>query len=149
VSITAGSGLTWSVSNADISLNGNWYYSYKMWGVEVKDSGTFDGTFSGVSLSVSLTLEKDRDGRPTVASTGCSSKISKIDIKLEGGASWLYNSFMSAVTDPIRRALEPLICKAARQAIDENTRRTLSQFPIEVRHDSLFVILLYIIFTRM
>jgi len=120
------------VSNAAISLRGNWHYKYRWGFVDIRDSGSFDGEVSGVSVSVSVTLGVDAAGRPTIASSGCNSQVQNIHISVHGGASWLYNLFIDKVVQPVRGELERLICEEARKAIDGDASRELATLPIQV-----------------
>jgi len=133
--INAGSGLTWSVSNAAISLHGDWHYEYG-WGiVNIKDAGDFEGDVSDVSVSVSVTLGVDETGRPTIATSGCSSQLGNINITVNGGASWLYTFLINNVMHLVRGNLETLVCVSACQAIDENASRELSTLPVQVGNE--------------
>jgi len=132
ISRDTGSGLTWSVSNADISLHGDWHYKYRLTFIDITDSGRFDGDVSGVSVSVSVVLGVDGAGRPTIRSSECNSQVQKVHMSVQGGADWLYNLFIDEVIKPVREDLEILICEEARKAIDGDANRELSTLPIQV-----------------
>ena len=139
ISINPGHGLAWDLSNAGISVNGNWHYKYRWGFVTIEDSGSFDGDVSGASLSESITLGQDVTGHPTIASTGCQCNIDSIRITVHGGASWLYNLFMQSVVNPLKDSLQSQICGAAQNAINENAREELATLPIDFTIDNTWL----------
>jgi lipopolysaccharide-binding protein len=136
VSINPDQGLTWRLSNAGVSVHGNWHYKYRLLFIVIQDSGSFDGDVSGASLTESITLGQDPTGHPTIASTGCQCNINSVSIRLHGGASWLYNLFIGNVEGPLRNSLQSQICTAAQNAINQNARQQLATLPIEFTIDN-------------
>jgi lipopolysaccharide-binding protein len=132
VVVNAGSGLTWSLSNAQLSVHGDWHYKYRLGFIDIRDSGSFDVDLSGASSSLSVTLGATSAGEPTIQSTGCSCHISDLKIHLHGGASWLYDLFVGFVENPMRDQVQSLICNAARKAVDSDAARELSTLQVRV-----------------
>ena len=102
-------GLTWSTSGTSASMHGNWRYKYSLGFVKIHGHGSFDVSVSGLDFSVSATLGVDKDGRPTISSTGCSSHVGYLRIKFHGGASWLYNLFHKFVEKQIKSKLQAMM----------------------------------------
>jgi len=131
VTVNPGRGLTWSLSGASISLHGDWRIKYRVV-FPVSDSGSFDASVSGASISVSVTLGATATGEPTIRATGCTCHIDRVSIHLHGGASWLYNLFIGAVERPLRDNLQKKICEAAQDAINTDAARELATLPVKV-----------------
>lgn len=119
-------------------MSGDWHYKYRMI-INIRDSGSFDGEVSGASLSTSVSLGQDDSGHPTIFSTGCQCNIDSVKIRLRGGASWLYNLFITWIERPVRRSLEEQICISARKEIDENARVQLATLPTEIEVENEWV----------
>jgi lipopolysaccharide-binding protein len=132
VSVLPSSGLKWQLSNAGISIRGDWHIKYRFI-FPIKSSGWFEGRVSGSSISVSVTLGTTPSGQPTIRSTNCQCSISLIKIKLHGGGSWLYNLFMGSVQKTITNQLQKLVCVEARKAIDVTAERELNTLKTEVQ----------------
>ncbi|KAK2155657.1 hypothetical protein LSH36_234g00044 [Paralvinella palmiformis] len=52
------SGITMTLRNVGIAINGNWRYQYKKWFIKIRDHGSFDLSVSGVTLTLSLGMGK-------------------------------------------------------------------------------------------
>ena len=133
VTVNGGSGLTWSLSGASIHVHGDWRIRWIIFfSIPIHDHGNFDASATGASVSVSVTLGKTATGEPTIRSTGCTSHVNRVRIRLHGGASWLYNLFMGHVERPLRDDLKRKICEGARKAIDTNGASELATLPVTV-----------------
>ena len=110
-------------------MHGDWRVKYKHF---LKDHGSFDASASGASISVSVTIGATAAGEPTVRSTGCTCHIDHVNIRLHGGASWLYNLFMGSVEGPLRNNLQRKICDAAQNAVNTDVARELATLPVKV-----------------
>ena len=117
MTVNPGGGLTWSLSGAGISLHGDWRVRYSFI-FPVDDSGTFDATASGASISVSATLSTTAAGEPTIKSTGCTCHIDRVNIVLHGEDTSLYSRFMGPVETNMRNSLQQEICDEAQNAIN-------------------------------
>jgi lipopolysaccharide-binding protein len=132
VTVNPGSGITWSLSGAALSIHGDWHYKYRLGFIQIQDSGSFDGSGSGISISVSVAIGASSTGQPTISSNACSCVVNQLDIKIHGGASFFYNLFMGSVENPIRKNLQGKICDAARDAINTNAARELATLQLKV-----------------
>lgn len=116
VSLTPGAGVSLSIGNADMSLSGNWKVKYMKF---IKDSGSFDLSVSGLSVTTTIAISSDETGRPMVSGTNCAASVDKVRVKFHGGASWLYNLFDNFINKAIRKALEKQICPLVVDAITD------------------------------
>ncbi|KAJ0068834.1 hypothetical protein NL108_012076, partial [Boleophthalmus pectinirostris] len=116
VSLVPGAGIRLSIGNAYMSLNGNWRVKYLK---IIKDSGSFDLSVSGLSITTTIAVNSDETGRPTVTGNNCAASVGDVSIKFHGGASWLYNLFKSFIAKALRSALEKQICPLVADAISD------------------------------
>ncbi|CAL9688934.1 unnamed protein product [Knipowitschia caucasica] len=115
VSLEPGAGVKLSVTNAFMSLNGNWRVKYFI----IKDSGSFDLSVKGLSITTTIAVNSDETGRPTVSGSSCSAAVGSVSIKFHGGASWLYNLFKDFIDKALRSALEKQICPLVADSISD------------------------------
>ncbi|XP_067361286.1 bactericidal permeability-increasing protein-like isoform X1 [Channa argus] len=114
VDLVPGTGVRLSISNAFISLHGDWRVKYL---VIIKDSGSFDLNVNGLTITTSIAISSDETGRPAVSSVGCAASVSSANIKFHGGASWLYNLFRSFIDKALRNALAKQLCPLVNNAV--------------------------------
>ncbi|KAJ0023357.1 hypothetical protein NQD34_003256 [Periophthalmus magnuspinnatus] len=116
VSLVPGAGIKLSIGNAYLSLNGNWRVKYLKF---IKDSGSFDLSVSGLSITTTVAVNSDETGRPTVTGNNCVASVGSVTIKFHGGASWLYNLFKDFIAKALRSVLEKQICPLVADAISD------------------------------
>ncbi|NP_001279749.1 bactericidal permeability-increasing protein-like precursor [Callorhinchus milii] len=114
MAFSPGTGMKLSLDNTNIAIHGNWRVKYSLG----RDSGSFDVSVNGFSVSALIGMSTDQTGRPAVKSMGCSSNVGSLRLKLHGGASWLYNLFRSSLEKPIHSALVREICPKVSEAIN-------------------------------
>ncbi|TMS19799.1 bactericidal permeability-increasing protein [Larimichthys crocea] len=114
--LVPGSGVRLSISNAFISLHGNWRVKYLK---IIKDSGTFDLKVSGLSITTTIATKSDETGRPVVSTVNCSATVNSATIKFHHGASWLYNLFKKFVSKALRQAMEKKMCPLVANAVND------------------------------
>jgi lipopolysaccharide-binding protein len=132
VTINPGSGFTWSLTGATISIHGDWHYKYKLGFIVIEDSGSFDATASGTTISASVAIGASATGEPTISATGSSCHIDQLKLDIHGGASWLYDLFIGFVEDPIRNSLQGQISNTIRDAINHDAARELATLQVKV-----------------
>lgn len=132
LTVNTGSGLSWSLNGASLSVHGDWHYKYRLGFIKISDSGSFDVDVLGISESLTVTLGASQTGEPTIHSTGCYCNIDDLSIDLHGGASWLYDLFIGFVSDSLQDNIQSKLCDAARKAVDENAARELSTLQVQV-----------------
>merc|ERR1711916_149695 len=131
----AGDGLAVSGSSMGASVTLNWSYRENSW-PHVSDSGSADVSISGTTFAVNLAVG-EADGEPTVSVTSNSCTIGSLSIKLHGGASWLYNLFVSVFSGQIKSSVESALNAAVKSAIDVQAAAALKTLPIEEKVDSI------------
>ncbi|XP_028667952.1 bactericidal permeability-increasing protein-like [Erpetoichthys calabaricus] len=131
VGFAAGTGISLSITNAFIQINGNWHVKYLRF---IKDHGTFDLSLSGITISATIGVTHDETGRPTVWPAGCSANVASANVKFHGGASWLYNLFKQSIDKALRNALNSQLCTVVSGAI-ESIKPHLKTLNVLVRVD--------------
>lgn len=133
VSLHPGSGLSFRLDGAGLSLHGDWRYRYKKRFLRIRHHGSFDASLTVASITLNVSVSTDTSsGRPTVASAGCSCTNDALEIRVHGGASWLYNLFMSSVERPLKAELQRLLCEEARKAVDVDGRSEIERLQVRV-----------------
>ncbi|XP_071776049.1 bactericidal permeability-increasing protein-like isoform X1 [Centroberyx gerrardi] len=116
LTLVPGTGVSLSISNAFISLHGDWRVKYFR---IIKDSGSFDLGINGLTITTSISVKSDETGRPVVSSVNCAATIGSASIKFHGGASWLYNLFSNFIDKALRNALQKQICPLVADAVSD------------------------------
>lgn len=92
------SGIVIVTSGATCNLSMNWNYSYATWivPVEISDKGRASVQVEGLEVGLTLGLE-NRQGTLKLSLMECGCYVKNISIKLDGGASWLYQGYLAPV----------------------------------------------------
>ncbi|PKI32552.1 hypothetical protein CRG98_047050 [Punica granatum] len=128
-------GVTIIASETTCNLSMNWYYSYSTWlvPIEVTDKGRASVKVEGMEVGLTLGLEND-GGTLKLSLLECGCHVRDILIKLDGGASWLYQGMVDAFKEQISSAVE----KAIPKKLEEGTLKldsVLRDLPKEVPVD--------------
>ncbi|CAJ1051813.1 bactericidal permeability-increasing protein-like [Xyrichtys novacula] len=116
VDLVPGTGVRLAISNAFISMDGDWRVKYLKF---MKDHGSFDLTVKGLTVITSIAIKSDETGRPSVSNINCAASVSSTSIKFHGGASWLYNLFTTFIEKGLRNALQKQICPLVADAVSD------------------------------
>ncbi|XP_047437734.1 bactericidal permeability-increasing protein-like [Mugil cephalus] len=120
VNLVPGTGVRLSISNAFISMHGNWRVKYRR---VFRDSGSFDLSVNGLTVATTIGIMSDETGRPAVRSLNCGATVGGVNIKFHGGGSWLYNLFRKFIEKSLRNTLQKQICRLVGEAVaDLNPR---------------------------
>ncbi|XP_024976997.1 putative BPI/LBP family protein At1g04970 isoform X2 [Cynara cardunculus var. scolymus] len=103
-------GVTIVASGATANLSLNWSYSYSTWLFDLSDSGLASIQVEGMEIGLTLGL-KNQQGSLSLSPEDCGCYVHYISIKLEGGASWLYQGIVDYFEDDIVSAVEDTITK--------------------------------------
>lgn len=105
------SGVGIVASGATCNLSMNWEYSYSSWFfVSVSDSGSASVQVEGMQVGLTLNLE-NQGGSLKLSLLDCGCYVKDISIKLNGGASWLYQGVFNAFEAQIGSAVENAVTK--------------------------------------
>ncbi|XP_073055833.1 putative BPI/LBP family protein At1g04970 isoform X1 [Primulina eburnea] len=115
---TGDSGIVVAVSGATANLSMDWSYSYKTWllPISVSDEGTATVQVEGMDIDLTLSL-KTVQGSLKLDVLDCGCHVNDISIKLDGGASWLYQGLVDAFEGKISSSIENAISKKLKVGI--------------------------------
>ncbi|XP_052736949.1 putative BPI/LBP family protein At1g04970 isoform X2 [Vigna angularis] len=111
-------GISITASGVTCDLSMNWYYSYSTWlvPVEISDRGRAEVQVKSMEVGLTLGLE-NQEGSLKLKLKDCGSNVKDISIKLDGGASWLYQGVVDAFEEKIGSAVENAITKKLTKGI--------------------------------
>ncbi|KAL7217114.1 hypothetical protein ACSBR1_028930 [Camellia fascicularis] len=118
-------GITIVASGAKAYLNMNWSYHYGTW-LEIKDKGVAAVEVKGMEIGLTLGL-KNQQGTLELSLLQYGCHVKDISIKMEGGASWLYqgNSFIGLEIDGLFTTRDEI------KASNHYSRNSLASVPCE------------------
>ncbi|CAO2812804.1 unnamed protein product [Amaranthus hypochondriacus] len=135
--ITPGeSGVAFIVSGATANMSLDWYYSYYagwFFPLQISDHGLASIQVEGLQVGLTLYLEI-KDGRLMLTLVECGCFVEDLSIKLEGGASWLYQGIVDIFAGQIESAVEEAITKNLKEAIsklDTSLESLPKQIPVD------------------
>ncbi|KAK9072257.1 hypothetical protein SSX86_008690 [Deinandra increscens subsp. villosa] len=109
-------GVTIVASGATAGLRFDWSYSYSTWLFEFSDSGVASVQVEGMEIGMTLGLY-NQQGTLRLSPQDCGCYVSYISIKLDGGASWLYQGIVDFFEDDIISAVEDTITNKVIDAV--------------------------------
>ncbi|XVE78375.1 hypothetical protein DITRI_Ditri13aG0139800 [Diplodiscus trichospermus] len=111
-------GIAIVASGTTCNLTMNWHYSYSSWllPIEISDEGKAFVQVEGMEVGLTLGLEnKEGTLKLSLMESGC--YVKEIIIKLDGGASWLYQGMINAFEEQIGAAVENAITSKLKDGI--------------------------------
>ncbi|KAE8676325.1 putative BPI/LBP family protein [Hibiscus syriacus] len=112
------SGIAIVASGTTCNLTMNWNYSYSSWLLpfEISDGGRASVEVEGMEVGLTLGLENHEGTlKLSLMESGC--YVKEITIKLDGGASWLYQGMINAFEGQIGSAVESAIANKLKDGI--------------------------------
>ncbi|KAI3717918.1 hypothetical protein L1987_69840 [Smallanthus sonchifolius] len=109
-------GVTIVASGATAGLRFDWSYSYSTWLFEFSDSGVASVQVEGMEIGMTLGLYSQQ-GILRLSPQDCGCYVNYISIKLDGGASWLYQGIVDYFEDDIVSAVEDTITNKVIEAV--------------------------------
>ncbi|KAL9441696.1 hypothetical protein AB3S75_020237 [Citrus x aurantiifolia] len=114
---TGDTDLLLAVSGATADCGMNWEYSYGSWLLPtISDSGAATVLVEGLEVGLNVSL-KEQGGIVKVILVDCGSHVRDISIKVDGGASWLYQALFEAFEGKIKSAVESAVTKKISELI--------------------------------
>jgi len=134
-----GEGLTLQATGIDLDFSGNLRFKRKVGWFWFSDRVSFVLKAHGIGFSLTVRIGADPDGRPTISTQrqDCSSQVNSVVVKFSGGNSWLYNLFSGEIEQKIKGELKTLICREAREAINDDGAESMTTFPISLNVSSV------------
>ncbi|XP_048354733.1 bactericidal permeability-increasing protein [Sphaerodactylus townsendi] len=125
-------GLKVSIDNAFAEVSGHWRVKKTR---VVSGHGSFDLKLEGLSISVGLKLGSDSAGRPTAASSACSTHISSVQVHIHSKWSWLTHLFHSKIESFLRKFMEDKVCAEVSDSISSKLQPYLQTLPVTAKID--------------
>ncbi|XP_048048696.1 bactericidal permeability-increasing protein [Megalobrama amblycephala] len=121
-----GTGVSVTVSQLSLGVTGSWATQFGI----IHDDGSFDLAVYNVQIYTLLQLGDDA-GRLSITTVSCSADIGDVDIQFHGGASFIFQPFVSSFSGKISDMIREQICPATQQAINELEIK-LQEIPVNV-----------------
>ncbi|XP_069727754.1 bactericidal permeability-increasing protein-like [Phaenicophaeus curvirostris] len=132
ISLAPNVGLQVSISNAFAEVDGDWRVKLLF----IRDHGSFNLNVENVYLKINLKLGSDASGKPTVDTSSCSVRISKVRVHFSGKFGWLYNLFYNVVESRFRNILESKVCETVASSVHNELQPYLRTLPVTARIDA-------------
>ncbi|NWS74154.1 BPI protein, partial [Crotophaga sulcirostris] len=133
ISLVPKVGLQVSISNAFAELDGDWRVKLHF----IRDHGSFDLRVENVYIKIDLKLGSDTSGKPTIDTSACSTRISKVQVHFSGKFGWLYNLFYGAVESRFRKILESKVCETVASSVSNDLQPYARTLPVTARIDAM------------
>ncbi|XP_061217342.1 bactericidal permeability-increasing protein-like [Neopsephotus bourkii] len=133
ISLVPGVGLQVSISNAFAELDGNWRVKMHF----IRDHGSFDLRVENVYIRIQLRLGSEASGKPTIATSACSTRISSIHVHFSGKFGWLYNLFHKAIESRFRKLLESKVCESVAKSVRSELQPYAQTLPVTAKIDAV------------
>ncbi|XP_068063797.1 bactericidal permeability-increasing protein-like [Anomalospiza imberbis] len=124
-------GLQVSISNAFAELNGDWRVKFLF----IRGHGSFNLKVENVYMKIILRLGSDTTGKPTISTSDCSARISKVRVRFSGKLGWLYNLFHSVIESKLRKNLERKVCDNVAKSVQNELQKQLRTLSVTARID--------------
>ena len=122
---------TLRVTSSDLAAAASFHWSYKeaAW-PHVGDGGSGSAYLSSTAIALSITLEKDpTTGLPSIAVSTPDVTVGKLDVRLSGGASWLYSFVLNVFKSKVVSHLQSALQSALHDAFQEQAKALLASTP--------------------
>ncbi|XAR56745.1 hypothetical protein NMG60_11037330 [Bertholletia excelsa] len=128
-------GLVFVASGAKAYLDMDWSYYYGSWLVKISDNGVASVEVEGMDAGLTVNLV-NQQGTLELSLLECGCYVKDISIKMEGGASWLYQGIVGAFQKKIRSAIEDAITQKIEDKIVD-LDDSLHSLPKEIALDEI------------
>uniref|UniRef100_A0A674GBU5 Bactericidal permeability-increasing protein n=1 Tax=Taeniopygia guttata TaxID=59729 RepID=A0A674GBU5_TAEGU len=86
-------------------------------------------------MKIVLRLGSDTTGKPTISTSDCSARISKVRVLFSGKLGWLYNLFHSVIESKLRKSLERKVCDNVAKSVQNELQKQVQTLPVTARID--------------
>ncbi|KAM7005198.1 bactericidal permeability-increasing protein-like [Passerculus sandwichensis] len=124
-------GLQVSISNAFAELNGDCWVKFLF----IKGPGSFDLKVENISIKFILRLGSDTSGKPTISTSDCSARASKVGLHFSGKLAWFYNIFKKGNKSLLQKHLETMVCDNVAKSVHTELQTYIRTLPVTARID--------------
>ncbi|XP_057485039.1 putative BPI/LBP family protein At1g04970 [Actinidia eriantha] len=129
-------GVTIVASGAKAYMTSNWSYHYGTWLIpDITDKGVASIEIEGMEIGLTVEL-KNQQGTLQMSLLDCGCHVKDISIKMDGGASWLYQGVVGAFGKKIRSSVEDAISSKIKYGIRKLDSK-LQSLPKAVKVDKI------------
>lgn len=127
------SGLNAAITNVHLAASGNWHYRQHSF-PHISDHGSVDVNIgmSVLNIATSASLNSGYKSGLKVSVDSIDFSFSNFDIKLHGGASWLYNIIVSLLKGDIEKAVHKAVAEGIPPAVTDTIQKSLDEQKLEV-----------------
>lgn len=136
--IIPGTGLQVRATNVKLSVDMNWSYREKAW-PHVKDSGTASFVVSSASVLVDVDAYL-AGSTPKITFQNPKLTLEKFDLKVQGGASWIYNFFIKLFKSKIRQVIEQQVTQVILNTLTKQSDYFIQNFPFQQSFDNIVIV---------
>jgi hypothetical protein len=129
---------TWSVTNAGLKLKGSLEYDYTVLFLHFNRKIEFELTVSEASAAVNVALRTTQNGRPKVEVLDCATSIGELEVKINGGESWVMNLFAAVIKGSLKTQIEGAVCIAASEVVHTSGNEELATLDVHVRLSDVY-----------
>lgn len=129
ITIVPGTGLSWTGTNAGVSLNADWQVQTRGW-IPISFSGSVDASVSGTNFGTTMVLGVDPSGRPSISCGSCSCSVGDVNIDIYGDLDFLLNLFKGMIEDKISDAIPGAVCSGVTEAINIKAEEQLQNLKV-------------------
>ncbi|NXS93006.1 BPI protein, partial [Jacana jacana] len=133
ISLVPKVGLQVSIASAFADVDGNWRVKIHF----LRDHGSFEVSVENVYIKINLKLGNDASGKPTIDTSDCSTRISKVRVRFSGRLGWLYNLFHSAIESRFRKILEGKVCDIVVKSVHSDLQPYVQTLPVTTKIDAV------------
>uniref|UniRef100_A0A8C3J7H0 Bactericidal permeability-increasing protein n=1 Tax=Calidris pygmaea TaxID=425635 RepID=A0A8C3J7H0_9CHAR len=131
ISLVPNVGLQVSISNAFADVNGNWRVKIHF----LRDHGSFDITVENVYIKVNLKLGNNTSGKPTIDTSYCSTRISKVRVRFSGKLGYVTSLYRPRIG--LRCISFPQICDIVAKSVRSDLQPYVQTLPVTAKIDAV------------
>uniref|UniRef100_A0A4W5LYN3 Bactericidal permeability-increasing protein n=1 Tax=Hucho hucho TaxID=62062 RepID=A0A4W5LYN3_9TELE len=130
-----GVGLKAVISGLSISFTGNWHTRFGI----ITDGGSFDLAVFNVDVASVVQIGSDCSGHISISSENCDAKIDEASINFHGGASLIFQPFVTLFHNRIKAIIEERICPVVEEHVTD-LERHLAEMQVSFKVNSALVL---------
>ncbi|XP_056610678.1 bactericidal permeability-increasing protein [Triplophysa dalaica] len=122
-----GTGVSVKISHLSLAVTGSWATHFGV----IHDSGSFDLLVNSINVNTLLEFSDDESARVFISIISCTADVTGVVVNFHGGASFIFQPFVSKFRGLIADMIRQQICPAVNQVIDD-VEKHLQQISVNV-----------------
>ncbi|XP_041316592.1 uncharacterized protein LOC121349868, partial [Pyrgilauda ruficollis] len=91
--------------------------------------GSFNLKLENISIKFTLRLGSDTTGKPTISTSNCSARASKVGLRFSGKLKWFYDLFKKADKSLLQKNLETMVCDNVAKSVKNELQTYIQTLP--------------------